>query len=261
MKTAIATLSPEGLRVGLKLLAEMEDAHLFVHEVATMGVPGWVKVTPFTRVADVLKERFREFSGWILILPCGVAVRALAPLVVHKLEDPAVVVVDVGGRWAVSLLSGHEGGANDLALEAGNILGADPVISTTTEAVKQLIVGLGCRKGARQEDLVAAIHEGLSLVGQPVAAVRYLASADVKKNEPGLLAAAEELGLPLRFLTREEILTTVRRFGRSDFVLSKIKLPAVAEPSALLAGRRTTLLLPKTIIRGATIAVARENCL
>ncbi len=48
-----------------------------------------------------------------------------------------MVVVDVGARWAISLLSGHEGGANDLAVAVGNILAAEPVISTTSEALKK----------------------------------------------------------------------------------------------------------------------------
>ena len=51
-----------------------------------------------------------KYDGLVYIAPCGVVVRAIAPFLEHKTKDPAVVVVDVGGRWAVSLLSGHEGG-------------------------------------------------------------------------------------------------------------------------------------------------------
>jgi len=161
----------------------------------------------------------------------------------------------------VSLLSGHEGGANALALEVANALGAEPVISTTTEAVKTLIVGVGCRRGAKAESISGAIRQALEKVEANLVDVRILASAELKSDEAGLLQAALELGLSLRFIPADEILSTAKRFRSSSFVAEKVKLPAVAEPSALLAGRRTQLILPKTIINGVTVAVARENCL
>ena len=55
----------------------------------------------------------------------------------------------------MSLLSGHEGGANDLALQIANLVGAEPVITTTTEALKSVIVGVGCRRGTEAERIVA----------------------------------------------------------------------------------------------------------
>jgi cobalt-precorrin 5A hydrolase len=171
------------------------------------------------------------------------------------------VAVDVGGRWAVSLLSGHEGGANDLALAVANILAAEPVISTTTEAVKNLIVGVGCRRGAAAGAIVAAIREALTLAGCELARVRLVATAEIKADEPGLREAARELGLPLRLVSAEEIRQTVRPFAHSDFVQEKVDLPAVAEPAALLAGRRTQLILPRQVLHSVTVAIARESCM
>ncbi|MDH4183671.1 MAG: cobalamin biosynthesis protein, partial [Nitrospinota bacterium] len=69
-----------------------------------------------------------------------------------------------------------------------------------------------------------------------------------------------ELGLPLRFIDSEEIRQTFREFEHSEFVWSEVNLPAVAEPCALLAGRRTKLILKRKIYSGVTVAVARENC-
>ena len=60
-------------------------------------------------------------------------VRSLAPLLKDKTKDPAVVVVDQAGQFAVSLLSGHLGGANDLAKQVAEILGAQAVITTATD--------------------------------------------------------------------------------------------------------------------------------
>lgn len=57
---------------------------------------------------------FGEYDGIIFICACGIAVRMIAPHVVSKLSDPAVVVIDESGKFAISLLSGHIGKANAL---------------------------------------------------------------------------------------------------------------------------------------------------
>ncbi len=214
----------------------------------------------FSSVRDLTGEVFYRYEGLIYIAPCGVAVRAVAPHVMHKKTDPAVVVVDVCGRYAVSLLSGHEGGANDLALAVANIIGAEPVITTTTEALKDIIVGVGCRRGTGAETIVQAVRSALDETGVTPQRVRLIASADLKRDEHGLIAAAKELLVPLRFIASDEIRASARDFDHSEFVRDKVDLPAVAEPSALLAGRRTRLLLTKRNYGGVTVALARENC-
>ena len=257
MKIAVITLSSQGAVVAARLCEDFPEAELFFHE----SVPASENAVSFKSIMLLSKSIFSRYEGLIYIAPCGVAVRAIAPMIKHKKLDPAVVVVDVRGRHAVSLLSGHEGGANGLALRVSNTLGAEPVISTTTEAVKTLIVGVGCRRGVSGEIIAKAITEGLRRVNSNPSEVRFLASADIKKNEKGLMEAAVTLGLSLRFISSDEIVSTVKKFRHSKFVESKVRLPAVAEPCALLAGRRTRLILPKNIIHGITVAIARENCL
>ncbi len=257
MNTALITLCDQGARVALRLLEKLPGCRAYVHEM----VKEPIHAERFSAVVKLTQQIFRNYPRLVYIAPCGVVVRAIAPLVQHKLTDPAVVVVDVGARHAVSLLSGHEGGANTLALEVANALGAEPVISTTTEAAKALIVGVGCRRGAQAEKIAGAIREALSKVNATPGEVRFLASAELKSDEAGLLQAAKDLDLCLRFISASEILSTTKKFHHSQFVADKVKLPAVAEPSALLAGRRTQLILPKTIINGVTVAIARENFL
>jgi cobalt-precorrin 5A hydrolase len=63
----------------------------------------------------------------------GIVVRVIAPLIKHKTVDPAVVVVDDGGHYAISLISGHLGGANGLADRIADIIEAEPVITTATD--------------------------------------------------------------------------------------------------------------------------------
>lgn len=256
-RIAVITLSPQGLAVAKLVKRGLGQADLYAH-VAVTGGRG---VRKFDRVVALTQEIFGRYDGLVYIAPCGVVVRAVAGCVASKLEDPAVVVLDVGARFAVSLVGGHEAGANALALEIANLTGAEPVISTTTEAAKDLIVGIGCRKGVAAGRIEAAVRAALLEAGAQLAAVRFIASADVKAREPGLIAAAARLGVPLRIIASETIRTFAGAFTSSAFVMEKVNVPAVAEPAALLAGRRTSLLLAKRKYDGVTIAVARESFL
>src|SRR5690606_24069722 len=76
-----------------------------------------------------------ECEQLVCFLATGAVVRLVAPLLEDKRSDPGVVCVDEGGRFAVSLLGGHAGGANGLAREVGEVLGAEPVVTTATDAV------------------------------------------------------------------------------------------------------------------------------
>ena len=261
--TALISLSNAGARLLAPLVAALPGARLYLHESVRPESPGETPNLPeaerFTKIADITAALFPRCRGLVYTAPAGVVVRAIAPLIHSKFEDPAVVVLDAGGRWAVSLLSGHEGGANALAISVANILGAEPVITTTTEALKSVIVGIGCRRGTPAEQIVAAIKAGLTEAGVALDEVRLIASADLKADEAGLIAAAEALGVPLRFIPAAEIRASSREFSHSDFVEEKVNLPAVAEPAALLAGKRTRLICQKKAYNGITIAIARED--
>jgi len=257
MRLALISLSGAGARLARILGERLPGAEIFLHEAVAPEEGG----KRFRRVLDLVAEIFDQTEGVVFIGPCGVAVRAVAPHVKSKLTDPPVVVVDAGGRYAISLLSGHEGGANDLAVTVGNILGAEPIVTTTTETMKTIIVGVGCRRGCAAATIVEAVTLALQEAGVELGQVRYIASADVKAGERGLIQASRDLGVPLRIIASDEIRASSRAFERSAFVEEKVKLPAVAEPAALLAGRRTLLILPKIIHKGVTVAMARENCL
>lgn len=84
--------------------------------------------------ARAVEEAFGVASGIVLIMATGIAVRLIAPLLRDKREDPGIVVVDEIGRFAISLLAGHLGGANALAERVAAALGALPVITTASEA-------------------------------------------------------------------------------------------------------------------------------
>ncbi|MDR1242862.1 MAG: cobalamin biosynthesis protein [Deltaproteobacteria bacterium] len=97
----------------------------------------------FDRLAEILSANFNAFSCHILICASGTAVRALAPLLRGKTVDPAVLLLDQQGKFVISLLSGHLGGANRLAVAlAGDLTGSSggmasqAVITTASDSLR-----------------------------------------------------------------------------------------------------------------------------
>lgn len=88
----------------------------------------------FSSLKNLLAEEFAGAWAHIFIGAAGAAVRAIAPLLTHKSKDPPVIVIDPQGRHVISLLSGHWGGANDLASHLAEALNAAPVITTASDA-------------------------------------------------------------------------------------------------------------------------------
>lgn len=82
---------------------------------------------------EQLESIFSNYKYIVFISSAGIAVRLSAPFLRHKSVDPAIVVVDDLGRFSISLLSGHLGGANELALKLSEILGCQPVITTASD--------------------------------------------------------------------------------------------------------------------------------
>ncbi len=114
MKILIVYVSPKG----------METAGIIVGEIASCEVMSH-------REVDV--AGLGEYESIIFIGAMGICVRMIAPLVRNKHVDPAVVCVDSMGRYAVSVLSGHVGGGNELCRRVARILGAEAVVTTQSD--------------------------------------------------------------------------------------------------------------------------------
>lgn len=100
-------------------------------------------------VYEFTKMAFSNGDGVIFIGACGIAVRAIAPFLEHKGKDPAVVVLDEKGKYVISLLSGHMGGANSLAKKLAKYTQGIPVITTATDVQNKIAVDVW----AKEQDL------------------------------------------------------------------------------------------------------------
>ncbi|MGV9629948.1 precorrin-3B C(17)-methyltransferase [Streptomyces sp. NPDC003487] len=264
-------------------------------------------------VADAVRRAFAECEQLVCFLATGAVVRLVAPLLGDKASDPGVVCVDEGGRFAVPVLGGHGGGANDLAAEVGEVLGAVPVVTTATDAVglagldtlglpvegavaavsralldgepvaleaevawplpplpvaeqggaytirvtdravaagerevllrpPTLVVGVGASKGAPVDEVLTLVEGALAEAGLSVRSLAELATVDAKAGEPGIVGAAERLGVPL-VTYPADVLAAVEVPNPSDAPLAAVGTPSVAEAAALARGGE--LLVPK----------------
>lgn len=130
MHVAIIAITGNGARIGAVLQGGIPRSRLFVIEKHAVG-----DAHPFSTGVQPLVDRlWPDYGGFVFIMATGIVVRTIAPLLQAKDRDPAVVVLDDAGRFAVSLLSGHIGGANALAKTCAGLTGSLPVITTATDA-------------------------------------------------------------------------------------------------------------------------------
>lgn len=379
MKLAIVALTAPGAATARRLAAAWPDADLYLPashlgEQERDGGRRLHLLPP--RPGAVFPDLFARYRGLVCVTATGIAVRWIAPCLQDKRTDPAVVVVDDAGIHAVSLLSGHLGGANALARAVAAVLGGTAVITTATDVhglpaldlvaaalgwaiepagaaktfsvamingaeagafvdpdldltgfagvplareffarcpprplaeigaflgerperrreggtagsraavavttreiepdpgrtaaplailrPRTIYAGIGCKQGIPEEVIAEALARALRAAGRSPASVAGLASTDRKRGEPGLLAAAAALDLPLRFYTLDELRACDGRYRPSAFVRQAIGVGGVCEPSALLAaGQPARLILPKMAWSGVTVALAEAAC-
>lgn len=121
MKTAIICFSDLGEETAEKIASSLEYSKVY-------------KSRELTNLKDLVGEMFENYTHIVFICAVGITVRLIAPYIKDKTIDPAVVAVDDMGRYAISLLSGHVGGANEFALKISEILGAEAIITTASDS-------------------------------------------------------------------------------------------------------------------------------
>jgi cobalt-precorrin 5A hydrolase len=337
---AVWAITPQGVSLAERIAAELPKVKLFVTEKLETQARAAVR---FDALPEAVARHFRTCAGHVFIMATGIVVRVIAPHILKKTEDPAVVVVDDRGRYAISLLSGHLGGANDLARRVAAAVGAQAVITTATDvnevpaidmlakrqnlcienpqAIKtvnmalligepievhdpfgvladripnavplmpgsgahsarvyvddrtqgtpavalvlrprSLVAGIGCNRdtdaGEIRELLLGTLRES----GLARESLKALASIDLKANEPGLIALAEELAVPVEFFGRDEIGRVEDDVLNPSAAVEKhIGVKSVCEAAAILASRGGALIVPKRMTRNATVAIARVS--
>lgn len=127
---AVWSLTERGARLAQCIVTKIPDV--------TALVPAGLKThfsdaASFDRFTVSVRRQFADYAGHVFIMAAGIVIRAIAPVIENKTKDPAVVVMDEQARHAISLLSGHIGGANALAGQVADAVGATPVITTATD--------------------------------------------------------------------------------------------------------------------------------
>lgn len=130
MKTAIIAVTARGARLGQAIKDKLGlKADVYEKEGKESGGEAY----HFSSMKELMEGLFHDYDRLLCIMATGIVVRMIAPYIKHKSQDPAIVVMDEGGQFAISLLSGHLGGANEWTHQLADLIGAQPVITTATD--------------------------------------------------------------------------------------------------------------------------------
>ncbi len=200
------------------------------------------RFTLFDKLGRALTAEFTHFSAHICIFSTGIAVRLLAPMIQSKLKDPAVVVMDDCAHHAISLISGHLGGANELASVVSAITGADPVITTATDV-----------NGLPSIDMIA---KQAHLTIENPEMIKSVNMAFLQKRKIGIIDPDEIITsqIPMQFRTSLKI---VQPNTSSLFMDKGIE----SDPTVwVCCSERITLVPRETLILRPPVLVAGMGC-
>ena len=184
MKIAVVSITKHGIALAGKVVAALPGAQLFCPEKfraeGTAAAPGAVHCYE-GKVGDQVPALFAAFDGIVCIVSLGAVVRLIAPHLKNKETDPAVVVIDEAGKFVIPMLSGHLGGANQLAGHLATALGAQAVLTTASDARATIAVDLlgrelGWTFEASHDEIVRC--SAAMVNDEPVALVQEAGSPD-----------------------------------------------------------------------------------
>lgn len=274
-KTAVISLSVDGaalaLIIGKELGAdiyvknEIIEKYVFSNEML-LAFPVALEFPAFAG------QLFRNCNSLVFIMPCSTAVKVLAPYFSGSSEAPSVVVVDAAGHNAISLLPGENDLADKLAAKVAEIIGANPVITSDaavlrTENVepfkdnlRNLILGIFCRKGVNREDIRNAVIDYLSRFERTIDQLKLVTSLDIKKDDKALIEFCCEQGLEFMTISGE----VIKKIEEGNFYPKPAKDKAVVggivEACALTGASGNAKLLGKRCVYGKiTLALAEEK--
>lgn len=130
---SIISFTKKGTELNERIGKELMDQGMAIEGYTAAKYVQDTGLHAFTGLQDLMEQLFYRSDGIIFIGACGIAVRAIAAFIKGKTEDPAVLVAGEDGKFVISLLSGHIGGANELTGHVAALIGAVPVITTATD--------------------------------------------------------------------------------------------------------------------------------
>lgn len=179
-------------------------------------------------VSEWAGEQFQVCDALIFIGASGIAVRAIAPHIKSKTEDPAVLVIDEAGTYCISLISGHLGGANELTRFLAREIQAQPVITTATDVRRKWSVDVFAKKNRLyisdmekakrisakilREEPVAVYVENGEFAGEPPEEICLCEEADIYIG----IHRSRQMAQPLYLIPRTVILGIGCRKGASQ---------------------------------------------
>jgi len=232
MRLAIISVTNQGALLGSAVADTLCNDHQV--DVFAKQSRNPLNVTPYESLSTLLPDIFSCYDGFIFIMATGIVVRVIAPYIQDKRIDPAIVVMDENGQYVISLLSGHIGGANELATLVGELVGAQPVITTATDVGKKPAV-----------DMLAV---KLNLQIEPFSQLKYLNAAIVNgdrvnffidtslPNQELYWQTAEKLGILLQDIKQIHTAAYDAAVCITDQDLSVSKLHLYLKPMPLAVG-------------------------
>lgn len=133
------------------LATQFEDTVIDVYSLEKFSVENTIQIKDFTLE---LEKKFNNYDTNIFIMASGIVIRKISSLLKSKDIDPAVLLIDEGKHFVISLLSGHLGGANEMTYKIAESLGLIPIISTSSDITGKIAVDTIAQKlNAELEDL------------------------------------------------------------------------------------------------------------
>ncbi|MFW6006407.1 MAG: cobalt-precorrin 5A hydrolase [Bacillota bacterium] len=124
---------------------------------------------------------------------------------------------------------------------------------------RNLVIGIGCRKGVEKEQIEKAVKRGLALTGKSIKSIKNIATIDLKKEERGILEFSRKLEVPVDIISRQQIQECDFEYTKSSFVKEKIGVGGVCEPAAMISTQKGKLILEKTIVDQVTVAIVEKE--
>ena len=144
-KIAILSITNNGRELALRIKEIMKDVDVFFIKKDTDYKNDEVIVVN-QGLKEFIPQIFDKYDYLVFIMATGIVVRTIAPLIISKFSDPAILVMDEKGNNIISLLSGHMGGANEMTLYMSDLINSHPVITTATDVNKKSSLDMIAKK-------------------------------------------------------------------------------------------------------------------